>query len=46
MRSAIDSVHSLASQIEQAYLVIQEFEVHSNEIVTVLDVIKGVAEQN
>lgn len=45
MQSTIASVGELASQIESASTVIKEFESHSNEIVSVLDVIKGVAEQ-
>jgi methyl-accepting chemotaxis protein len=45
MQNTISSVNLLANQIEQASQVIQEFEEHSSEIVAVLDVIKGVAEQ-
>lgn len=45
MRSTIGSVNLLATQIEQASKVIRDFENHSSEIVAVLDVIKGVAEQ-
>ncbi|MGB0833375.1 MAG: methyl-accepting chemotaxis protein [Psychrobium sp.] len=45
MRNTINSVNLLASQIEQASQVIRDFENHSSEIVAVLDVIKGVAEQ-
>lgn len=45
MQSTISSVTLLASQIEQASQVIRDFENHSTEIVAVLDVIKGVAEQ-
>ena len=45
MSSTIASVGQLATQIDTASQVIRDFEVHSNEIVTVLDVIKGVAEQ-
>ncbi|MDP2561027.1 methyl-accepting chemotaxis protein [Psychrobium sp. 1_MG-2023] len=45
MQETITSVEQLVTQIQQASQVIQEFEEHSNEIVTVLDVIKGVAEQ-
>ena len=45
MQSTIGSVTLLASQIEQASQVIRDFENHSTEIVAVLDVIKGVAEQ-
>jgi len=45
MQYTIDSVEQLANQIGTASQVIDEFELHSNEIVAVLDVIKGVAEQ-
>lgn len=45
MQNTINSVNQLASQIEQASQVIRDFENHSSEIVAVLDVIKGVAEQ-
>jgi len=45
MKNTISSVNLLANQIEQASQVIRDFELHSSEIVAVLDVIKGVAEQ-
>jgi len=45
MKNTISSVNLLANQIEQASQVILDFEAHSSEIVSVLDVIKGVAEQ-
>jgi len=45
MQNTIGSVNLLANQIEQASKVIRDFETHSSEIVAVLDVIKGVAEQ-
>ncbi|NRA84603.1 MAG: methyl-accepting chemotaxis protein [Gammaproteobacteria bacterium] len=45
MQQTIVSVGQLVSQINTASQVINEFEIHSNEIVAVLDVIKGVAEQ-
>jgi len=45
MQHTINSVGELASQINNASQVIIDFESHSNEIVAVLDVIKGVAEQ-
>lgn len=45
MQHTITSVNELASQIDNASQVIHDFEIHSNEIVAVLDVIKGVAEQ-
>jgi len=45
MQHTISSVGELASQINSASQVINDFESHSNEIVAVLDVIKGVAEQ-
>jgi len=45
MQHAIGAVEQLASQIGNASQVIDEFELHSNEIVAVLDVIRGVAEQ-
>lgn len=42
---ATQSIQSLASEIEQASTVIQQLEQDSNNIGTVLDVIKGIAEQ-
>lgn len=45
IQNTIESVSELASQIDNATQVIHDFEEQSNEIVTVLDVIKGVAEQ-
>jgi len=45
MRQTISCVSELASQIDNASQVISAFETHSNDIVAVLDVIKGVAEQ-
>jgi methyl-accepting chemotaxis protein len=45
MRTTVDAVEQLAEQIVQASKVMNDFELHSGEIVAVLDVIKGVAEQ-
>lgn len=45
MKSTVDSVNHLAQQIDSATEVINDFELHSIEIMAVLDVIKGVAEQ-
>ncbi len=45
MRDTIEFVDQLAKQIDKASEVIQDFEVHSSEIITVLAVIKGIADQ-
>lgn len=45
MVSTVEAMNALAHRIEDASQIINEFEHHSNDIVAVLDVIKGVAEQ-
>ncbi|NRA60395.1 MAG: hypothetical protein HRU25_05685 [Psychrobium sp.] len=45
MQNTIISVNDLVQQIEETAHVIEKFELHSNDIVTVLNVIKGVADQ-
>ncbi|MFW2371784.1 MAG: methyl-accepting chemotaxis protein [Gammaproteobacteria bacterium] len=45
VNQAIDLINSLAKDIESAANVIQELKLHSEEIGTVLDVIRGIAEQ-
>ncbi|MDH5218823.1 MAG: methyl-accepting chemotaxis protein, partial [Gammaproteobacteria bacterium] len=42
---SVDSIHALAAEVEQATSVIKELENGSENIGTVLDVIKGIAEQ-
>ena len=45
MEESIVLVERLAQQIDSASQVISDFETHSNEITSVLDVIKGIADQ-
>ncbi|OUS37331.1 hypothetical protein A9R01_04830 ['Osedax' symbiont bacterium Rs2_46_30_T18] len=45
MEESIVLVERLAQQIDSASQVIRDFETHSNEITSVLDVIKGIADQ-
>ncbi len=45
MQDTIEFVDLLAKQIDKASAVIQDFEIHSSEIITVLAVIKGIADQ-
>lgn len=45
MQETITFIDQLAKQIDTASIVIRDFEEHSSEIITVLDVIKGIADQ-
>jgi len=45
VRSSVDQMHSLKTEIESATTAVQKLETDTDEIVRIIDVIKGIAEQ-